>query len=417
MDERVYWIWLSNAVTAGSSTFAKLLCKFSTAEEVYYASDEMIASAITSRSKDYTALCDKDLTKAEEIHRYCLEKNIGIVVFSDRLFPHMLKEIPTPPVLLYYRGTFPEFDSEFGVAVVGTRRLSRYGRKNAFTISYDLARSGALVISGMALGIDGVAHAGALSAGKKTVAVIGSGINVLYPKVHGHLAREIVKCGCVISEFAPFTPPEKQNFPIRNRLIGGLSVLTLVIEGRERSGALLTARHARAQDRAVYALPGNVGNATSEVTNLLIRNGAVLCTAADDIVRDYEIRSRGKLNPHELAKPSRVNMEEALSELKISCVSAEDREIFRPTKTERKKKEEDAEEPTATVLPMPEADLGSFDEKTVRLYQRIPLGDGCLVDSLVDGEMTLRDVMKGLLKLEMGCFVKMLPGERVRRNF
>ncbi|MBR5817502.1 MAG: DNA-processing protein DprA, partial [Clostridia bacterium] len=196
----MYWIWLSLACTPGSTTFKKLLGHTDSAYEIYKLDSSRLAAIITSRSKDYPTLCDKSLEKANEIYNFCVSKNIGIVTYGDREFPSILKQIPTPPVLLYYRGKLPDFDREFAISVVGTRMLSDYGRKNAFMISYDLARAGAIIVSGMAIGIDGVAHAGAIAAGKPTVAVIGSGIDVLYPKIHGTLARKIVNCGCVLTE-------------------------------------------------------------------------------------------------------------------------------------------------------------------------------------------------------------------------
>lgn len=421
VDERIYWIWLSCACTPGSTTFKKLLSKYGSAYEIYELDSERLASLITSRSKDFPSLADKSLERATEIFEYCVSKNIGIVTYGDREYPSILKDIPTPPVLLYYRGKLPDFDREFAVSVVGTRLLSDYGRRNAFTISYDLARSGALIVSGMAIGIDGVAHAGALAAGKPTVAVIGSGIDVLYPNAHGKLAREIVKLGCVLTEFAPGTRPEKFNFPVRNRIISGLSSATLVIEGKERSGALLTARHAREQDRAVYALPGNVGNPNSQLSNLLIRNGAILCTAADDIVRDFEIRSKGRLNPHKLAENAPVNMNEVLSYLKIACVVPSDG-IFKPSRGRKNDAIEDStvvenvpKEQKAPENPSP--DMSGLDKNAISIYKRIPVGEECAIESLVSDDLSMRDIMKGLLKLEMGRFVTMLPAERVRRNF
>lgn len=421
VDERIYWIWLSCACTPGSTTFKKLLSKYGSAYEIYELDSERLASLITSRSKDLPNLADKSLERATEIFEYCVSKNIGIVTYGDREYPSILKDIPTPPVLLYYRGKLPDFDREFAVSVVGTRLLSDYGRRNAFTISYDLARSGALIVSGMAIGIDGVAHAGALAAGKPTVAVIGSGIDVLYPNAHGKLAREIVKLGCVLTEFAPGTRPEKFNFPVRNRIISGLSSATLVIEGKERSGALLTARHAREQDRAVYALPGNVGNPNSQLSNLLIRNGAILCTAADDIVRDFEIRSKGRLNPHKLAENAPVNMNEVLSYLKIACVVPSDG-IFKPSRGRKNDAIEDStvvenvpKEQKAPENPSP--DMSGLDKNAIAIYKRIPVGEECAIESLVSDDLSMRDIMKGLLKLEMGRFVTMLPAERVRRNF
>ena len=421
IDERIYWIWLSCACTPGSVTFKKLLSHSDSAYEIYGLDSSRLAAIVTSRSKDFPRLTDKSLEHATEIFEYCVSKNIGILTYGDREYPSVLKDIPTPPVLLYYRGKLPDFDREFAVSVVGTRLLSDYGRKNAFMISYDLARSGALIVSGMAIGIDGVAHAGALAAGKPTVAVIGSGIDVLYPKAHGKLAREIVKSGCVLTEFAPGTRPEKFNFPVRNRIISGLSSATVVIEGKERSGALLTARHAREQDRVVYALPGNVGNPNSQLSNRLRRTGAILCTAADDIVRDFEIKSKGRLNPHKLAESAPINMNDVLSYLKIACVTPAD-DIFKPSRGQRTDSlvaesvvEEISGDNKAAEKESP--DMSGLDKTAIVIYKRIPIGEECAVESLISEELSMRDIMKGLLKLEMGRFVTMLPGERVRRNF
>lgn len=414
MDERLYWIWLSLAVTPGSSTFAKLLEKFNTPLEIYSADDDKIANAVGSKCKDYSALCDKELSKAEKILRFCLDKNVGLLCYSDSMYPTRLKKIKNPPVLLYYRGTLPDIDKEFCVAVVGTRRLSDYGRKNAFKISLDLARAGALIVSGMAVGVDGVAHAGALAVSRPTVAVIGSGIDVLYPKSHGKLARSIVSCGCVITEFAPGTPPNGYNFPIRNRIVSGLSNITLVIEGAERSGAILTARHAREQERDVYALPGNVGSRNSEASNLLLKSGAKLCTSADDIVRDNELTSLGRLNPHELAKPYSVDMNEVLCAFGVSCVSIDDN-IFRPSRSKPTRRDNTQGQGADILKPTSEA-LSRFDKEIIALYQRIPLDGDCMIENLVTENMSLRDVMRGLLTLEMGGFVVQLPGERVKRK-
>ncbi len=421
MDKLVYWIWLSLACTPGSSTFQKLLSRFDDAREIFDADDDSIASAVGSRSKDYTALLDKDLTQAKIYYDFCMEKHVGILTYEDDAFPESLRNIPTPPVLLYYRGKLPDFDAAYPIAVVGTRRLTEYGRRNAFHISYDLARSGAMIVSGMAIGIDSVAHAGALAANGITVAVIGSGIDVCYPKDHLPLAREIVKAGCVLTEFHPGARPDKQNFPVRNRLISGLSKLTLVVEGRERSGALLTARHAKEQGRPVYAVPGNVGSPHSELTNLLIRNGAKICTRADDIVHDFFETSMGKLNPFELAKPAPVDMMLTLSTLKISCVAVNDA-IFRPTRSGTVRQQTNQQQnpkPTQqedAPQSSPQA-FDSIDATAIRIYKNIPVGEECSIESLVRDDLPMREVMKGLLKLELGKFILVLPGERVRRNF
>lgn len=420
MNEQILWIWLSLACTPGTESFRKLIDNFGTPQAIYDADKDSILSVLGKKSADASALADKNTDKAEEIFRYCSQKNIGILNFSDSNFPSLLKAIQNPPVLLYYRGVLPSFKDVFCISIVGTRRLSEYGLRNAFSIARDLSVAGATVVSGMAMGIDGVAHAGALSADAVTIAVLGSGIDVCYPIEHKLLAREIVKRGCVITEYAPGTRPERNNFPRRNRIISALSHATLVIEGKERSGALITARCAQKQERKLYALPGNVGNANSELTNLLIKNGATLCSSADDIVRDFEEMSLGLLNPFKLAESTKVDPFEFLRRYSVSAVTTNDR-VFSRSKRKRAASEEMSSltvtaEQKKDIAEPSETDMQSFDKEMLEIYKRIPQGEECTIESLVDSTLTLRTVMKGLLKLEMGRFVVMLPGEKVKRN-
>ncbi len=427
MEKIIYDIWLSLILTPGTDAYAKLLERFSDSESVYHADEAELASVIDRKSADFGKISNKDLQRANEVYAFCKKYGVGILTYGDDAFPDSLRKIPTPPVLLYYRGTLPDFKKSFCVSIVGTRSLSKYGRKNTFNISYDLAKSGATVVSGMAHGIDGVAAAGALSADGVTIAVLGSGIDVCYPMQHKTLARQIVKRGCVFTEYAPGTRPERYNFPRRNRIISGLSAATLVIEGRERSGALITARHAIEQGRALYALPGNVENKNSEVTNLLLKNGARICTSADDIVRDFEKISGGILNPFALSTERYPDMFAELGRFAVSATSPED-DIFntRPKKrcdanADKQKAHSLRSDECAPAASEPsehieERDPIGFDQRTLDIYKKIPSGEACLIESLVDDEHTLRDVMKCLLKLEMGRFVKMLPGERVARN-
>lgn len=425
MEKIIYWIWLSLAVTPGSETFRKLIKKFESAEAVYEADEDDLVSCIGSKSRDLSSLCDKDTSRAEEIFDFCNRKNVGILPYFDPDFPNSLREIDTPPVLLYYRGVLPRFNEECLVSVVGTRRLSDYGRRNAFIIGHDLAVAGAVIVSGMAIGIDGVSHAGSLSAGGINVAFLGSGIDVCYPEQHKRLAREIVKNGCVMTEYAPGTRPEKYNFPVRNRLIAGISAVSVVIEGRERSGAIITARYAKKYGKTVYALPGNVDNKTSEVTNLLIKNGAKLITAPDDIIADLEFVYLGKINPFKLKPKLDVNMNDVFRELEVCCVTPSDN-IFSTYPTKKKEKtvilktDETVEEKTVDISfeQKPELSLESmnFDKNTLDVYKKIPTVGACSLDSLADGDTPMKAVMKALFKLEMGKFITMLPGEMVKRN-
>lgn len=420
MDNLLYWIWLSLACTPSSSTFSSLLTKFSDAEEIYRADENDLGGVIDRRLTERRALLNKDLTRVEEILEFCKTKQVGIVTYGDSRYPDSLRKIPNPPVLLYYRGVWQDFNSgNFFVSIVGTRRLSDYGRKNAFSVARDLARAGATLVSGMATGIDGVALAGAISSDAPTVAVIGSGIDVCYPPQHITLAREIVKKGCVITEYAPGTPPYKPNFPKRNRIISGLSRATLVIEGPERSGALITARCAFEQNRDVYALPGNVGNPNSEVTNLLLKNGAKAFVSADDIVRNYEKEFMGRLNPFKLAEETPVDMNEVLSRFKVSAVAPSDNIFSTKTAKPNKIREITGQNLKVAAKPPipPKAEpQPNFDEFTLSIYKKIPVEQEILIESLLDDNTDLRSLMKAILKLEMGHFIRMLPGEKVTRN-
>ncbi len=415
MKNLLLWIWLSLSCTPGSPTFKKLISEFETVENIYTLNEKAISSVISRRNADYSSLINKDTSRAREILSFCTEKHVGIVTYGDKEYPATLKEIDTPPVLLYYRGVLPDFNKVFPISVVGMRRLSDYGRKNAFEVSRDLALCGATIVSGMAIGIDGVAHAGALSTGAATVAVIGSGIDVCYPSQHVHLAREIVKCGCVLTEYPPATPPYGDNFPVRNRIISGLSDATLVVEGNERSGALITARCAKKQGRYVFALPGNVGSRNSLASNLLIKNGANLFTSADDVIEVLDKEYTGKLNPFKLSDGA-VDMNEYLTKYRVSCVTPGD-SIFRAPRAKKQNETEPTLQKREAVSEQTVASSPSIDAKTLALYKKIPQNGAVDMNSLIGEEHSLKDVMQGMLKLEMLKFVTLLPGDRVERKF
>ncbi len=417
-DMIIYWIWLSLACNPSGSTFGKLIKEFDGAKAIYEADGRRVSSIIGFRNSDRTNLENKSLDKAEEVYRFCTKHKVGLLPYCDERYPELLRQIDNPPVLLYYRGVLPDFDKIFTVSAVGTRSLSDYGRRNAFNIGHDLAMAGATVVSGMAIGIDGVAMAGALAAGGTTVAVIGSGIDVCYPPQHLRLAREIVKRGCVLTEFAPGTQPNKFNFPKRNRIISGLSRATVVFEGAERSGALITARYAKEQGRTVYALPGNVGSKNSQLSNLLIKNGAKICTSAEDVLNDFKDSYRGVINTFLLKDRVGVDMMSTLTEYGVVAVCPGD-DIFVAPKPKKSRENkvmvettvitEEAAEPVSPPI--------SFDKTALAVYKRIPESGSCSLEELVDENTDLRQVMKCLLKLEMGGFVVMLPGEKVSRKF
>lgn len=449
MDKKVYEIWLSLACTPDTATFPHLIESFDSAESIYNATEREIRSAVGSASSDCPRLNNKDLDNANRIYKFCITKGVGLLSYFDDEFPDALRDIPTPPVLLYYRGKLPDFNNSFCCAIVGTRSLSDYGRINAFHLGFDMAKAGAIIVSGMAIGIDAVAHAGALAAGGVTVAVLGSGIDVCYPAQHQRLAREIVKSGCVFTEYAPGTKPDKYNFPRRNRIISGLSRCTVVVEGRENSGSMITARAAKKQKRDVFAFPGNVNHEGSQATNLLIKNGANLCTAADDIVRFYEKDVPCRLNPFNLPEKRLVNMNAVIDELQVSAITYSDNLVIinsmpqnsyeaKRQKTTEKPKEKKPREANVKneigersdkqeqkeiapkvndLLTVQDKPQLTFSPEAIKLYKRIPMDDQISIEALTNDDMSLRDVMRVILELEMAGCVVIAPGEKVRRKF
>ncbi len=413
MDTLVYWIWLSLCVTPASETFSKLYTHTPDPEGIFALEDDVLTRLLGSGSRDGERLRRHDLSEAARVAAFCRDKHIGIVTYADENYPPLLRNIPNPPVLLYYRGVWPNFAASFPVAVVGTRHMSDYGRKSAFYISLDLSRAGATIVSGMACGVDAMSHAGALAADAVTVAVLGCGIDICYPTEHLTLARSIVKQGCVLTEYAPGTPPLKFHFPQRNRIISGLCAATIVIEGRERSGSLITARCAMTQGRTVYALPGNVDAETSEVTALLLKNGAHALTCADDVLRDFEFVYTGIVNPYRLREPISVSMESTLKALGVgNRDKRRGRGILSVFSRTRAANDDQASEPTPPSI----RELPALSDEEQCVYDRLPDSDACDIESLVNDSCSLRELMRILLRLEIKGCIELHPGERVSRK-
>jgi len=219
---------------------------------------------------------DKYLTRA-------IALGIEILTWDDDLYPPRLKEIDQPPPVLYLRGTLAKEDS-WAVAVVGTRRVSTYGRQVAEELASFLAANGVTVVSGMARGVDAIAHQSALKSGGRTIAVLGCGVDRIYPPEHVQLAEKIMASGALVSDYPPGAPPDASNFPPRNRIISGLSMATVIVEAGETSGALITAQFAVDQGREVFAVPGNILAPQSKGTNRLIVQGARPMVSASDLL-------------------------------------------------------------------------------------------------------------------------------------
>ncbi len=291
MSIRSSYIWLSRLCGIGPGIAKEMLQAFGSPDRIYAAEKDELKNAYPQlRAAQLDALCNKDLEEAERIIEACREKDIRIITIGDTEYPMILKQIPDPPVVLYVRGRWPDFGLNPGIAVVGTRRATAYGRNAAYSIGAELAKAGFITVSGMALGIDGSAHKGALKSGGLTVAVLAGGADVCYPREHRELMGDIMLSGAILSEYVPGTEPARNHYHRRNRIISGLCIASVVVEAKDyRSGSLITARHAIDQNRDVYAVPGSWGSPCSEGCNKLIEESqATLLCSPHALIRNYK---------------------------------------------------------------------------------------------------------------------------------
>lgn len=288
MSARVLWIWLASRHGVPARVTNMLLEQFGTPEQIYAADRDRLQQVMPLQQAHVDALCDKSLDEAQKIADTCEEQEITILTLTDSGYPERLRQIADPPLVLYVRGQLPDLDSNPGIAMVGTRKATAYGLIQAEHIARKLAKAGFVIVSGMAEGIDSAASRGALKEYGKTVVVLGCGVDRCYPMANRFLRDDILISGAVISEYPPGTPPIKQHFPVRNRIICGLCPVTVIVEAPKRSGALITARTAVEQGRDVFAVPGNIDAPNSQGTNRLIADGeAGLLCSADDVILEY----------------------------------------------------------------------------------------------------------------------------------
>lgn len=286
MNDVEYWIWLQHAVGCGEAFPRRMLGELGSAQAIF-------ASPAGSLNKyglgpaQRRRFEDRSLGYAQSVTAACLDKGIGILTFGDSGYPERLRQIYSPPCVLYYRGRVECLADMPAIAMVGTRRITPYGMEAATKLAMGLASHGALVVSGLAVGVDTAAHKGALKASGMTAAVIGCGPDIDYPASNRELRRLIEAHGVVVSEYPPGVRPSAFTFPIRNRIIAGLSLGTVVVEAGARSGSLITSGLAAEMGRDVFAVPGSIFSPMSEGTNRLLRDGAKPVACAADILDEY----------------------------------------------------------------------------------------------------------------------------------
>jgi DNA processing protein len=374
--QATYWLALSLTPGLGPTRIRKLIEHYGTPERVFQASlTELEATGMRAVSAQSIAT-GKSLELAQQECEKAVEAGAKIISLSDPEYPPRLQEIYDPPVILFVKGSV-ETLVQPGIAMVGTRHPTPYGTGMAERLSIELAARGLVIISGLARGIDTASHRGAISAKGKTVAVLGTGIDVMYPKENTRLAEQIVALGgALISEFPVGTHPAPQNFPIRNRIISGMSVGVLVVEAAEYSGTRITSRCALEQNRDVYAVPGNVTNKNSWGPNTLIKQGAKLVATWEDV------------------------WEELPAEIQATLSSRQN---------------ESAEPETASLFP---DEVSSPHEK--KILRLIKPDESTHIDQLVElleNEMSSSEIFAALFELELNGKIRQLPGKNFVKSF
>lgn len=361
------WIALSFVAGVGSRTAATLIDRFGSPASVFESSAHSLESEGLRRETIEVIKSSEPREKAarelEELARLGGE----VVILSDERYPKLLRETYDPPIVVYCIGDLEAAFAQPAIAIVGSRRCSTYGRNVAEKLSRELAERGVTVVSGLARGIDSAAHRGALEGRGLTVGVMGTGLDAVYPKENRKLATRIVEHGALLTEFPLATPPVSQNFPFRNRVISGVALGVLVVEGAERSGSLITARLAYEQGRDVFAVPGNITSAKSFGPNYLIKDGAKLVQTWRDVIEELPVEMKAAILSAERG-------EQRVEQIRVDEVALSDSET--------------------RVLKMLKTD------EAVHIDQLISAA------GLASGEL-----MGALLKLEMLDRIRQLPGK------
>lgn len=412
-EDLLYYIWLSLRCGAGSEAGAFMISEFGSPRDVYFAKREEIAK-ICESDATVDALCDKDMRMPKKILSYCMENGIGILTCDSEYYPSGLKNIYAKPIVLYCRGKLRNFDKNVLITCVGTRKCTDYGKSMAYKMGAELAMGGAFVVSGMALGIDSMSQRGALSVSGYTVAVLGCGIDVIYPPENKELYDAIAENGLIITEFAPGTEPYAKNFPIRNRIMSGISNGTVVIEAGKSSGAMITAEKAMEQGKPLFAVPGDVGSAGSDGTNDLIMRGAKLVTCAKDVLCEYELLYPQKIFTERIKTIHFVKK----SGTKITYIKEEpEEEAPKPEKSAGKKKTKAKAEEKSATKDIPEG--MDKTEKNILLCLTLPMtADEIFTEyrkRFPDG-ISEAELLSALTMLEIDGYLEAGAGGKYRRT-
>lgn len=396
-DKKLYWIWLQISLGIENKRIRTVLEFYKNDVEAFYKDGEKgwrLCGCFTN--KDIENLKDeKYLELAKGIMSKCESFGYKMITIDDGEYPERLKSIYNPPCVLYTLGSLEDIDDKVCISMVGTRSATQNGLDIAFKFSYDLAGNNCVIISGGALGIDCASHKGALQAGGKTVAVLGCGINYAYLTKLAPMRNLISKNGAVISEYPPGYPPVPRNFPVRNRIISGLSNGVLVIEAGIKSGSLITANHALEQNRDVFAVPGDIRTPTANGTNALIKEGAKTVTCVEDILNEYTHLMNLDYKTYKLKENEIEFNEELLYKLKTNDLVSE---TIKDSQVKNKS------------LP------GSVSENAKKLYGVLGKTPKHIDEISIECDMKPNALLQVITELELLGVISSLSGRRYIKN-
>lgn len=412
MDKNIFWIWLQCCLGVDNPRIHRIFEAFEDAYQIYNADEHELKISGVFIDKELLKLNQKNLDTAKKIYNNCFMRGYHIFSLQDENYPERLKKTPTPPVVIYVKGKIPSKNRLFA-AIVGTRHSSITGKKTAFSLAYDLAKSGAVVVSGGAMGIDTQSHLGAIQAGGETVCVLGCGINYNYLPTLENMRNEISKHGALISEYPPDYPPTKFTFPKRNRIISGISDCTVVVEAGKTSGALITAKEATKQNRTVFAVPGSIESQSTAGSNLLIQEGAKTLLSAENIIDWYNSKKQknndenisdiqitpdsiSKIRAKSEKKKIFLNVEKIPEELTLSHKQT----VKVPTNEKKENKIPD----------------GLLTENALSVYHTISDTPIHVNDIKLATGLKINDILSALTELEMNDLISVHSGRRYTRK-
>lgn len=408
MDDKLYWVWLSLLFSYGSSKPDHILSLYDSPEDFYHLNENELHHLEFLTQSDVQAIKRVSLKRAQKIIDDCKRLGISIVTYGDELYPKRLRLIYGPPVVLYTLGDISGIDDEVAITVVGTRRATDYSTYVTEYLSYNLAQAGVIIVSGCAVGIDTAAHTGALKAEGRTVAVLGCGLDVNYPRENRELKKMILKKGALISELPPGTEASGRIFPVRNRIMAGLSLGALVTHAPERSGSLITAEHALEQGKEVFCVPPySLFDSNFFGVIKYLRDGAIPVFCADDILNQYTGAYAHKLDAAKMTGDY-IGQKKLSGKLgTISRPKADSKTAGQPI--EKAPKIEDNKDKFADLI-------AGFDEKQLAVYHKLEVTPKYIDELSGSTGLKVSELLAVLTELEIMGVAESLGGQRYALN-